>query len=92
MPHAFTEHGALMLASVLNSAVAVQASILVVRTFVKLRQILTTHTELANKLTDLEGRLGTNDKAIRSLFATIRQLMTPPPSSGRKVGFKVGQA
>jgi hypothetical protein len=63
---------------------------LIVRSFIKLRQILASHTELARKLTDLENRLGTHDKAIRSLFDTIRQLMAPPPSSGRKIGFRVG--
>src|SRR5215475_3025437 len=55
LPHAFTEHGALMLASILNSATAVQASIAVVRAFIRLREILATHTELAGKLAELEN-------------------------------------
>lgn len=60
-PYAFTEHGAVMLASVLNSPVAVQASIRVVRAFVRLREDLATHKELAGKLTELERRIETHD-------------------------------
>jgi hypothetical protein len=66
LPNAFTEHGAVMLASVLNSPVAVQASIRVVRAFIKLRELLGTQHKLALKLLQLEKRLGEHDEEIRS--------------------------
>src|SRR5215470_18035155 len=78
LPYAFTEHGAVMLASVLNSSVAVQASIQVVRGFVKVREILGTHRKLAIKLIELESRIHGHDEDITALFEAIRQLMEPP--------------
>jgi hypothetical protein len=84
LPHAFTEHGAVMLASVLNSQVAVAASIQVVRAFVQLRGILATHAELARKLDQLERRY---DARFRVVFAAIRQLMEPPPPERKRIGF-----
>lgn len=89
-PYVFTEQGVAMLSAVLKSKTAVQVSIAIMKAFVMLREILSSNKELAQKLSDLESRLGTHDKAIRSLFATIRQLMAPPPSSGRKIGFRTG--
>jgi phage regulator Rha-like protein len=89
LPYAFTEHGAIMLASVLNSPRAVQASIYVVRAFVRLREFLSTHKELAQKLTELERRIGKHDKAIQAIVETIRQLMRPPEKPKRKIGFRV---
>lgn len=89
LPFAFTEHGAIMAASVLNSPRAVEASIFVVRAFVKLRQLLTTHKELAHKLTELERRLGDHDEAIVTIFQAIKELMEPPPGPPkRKIGFR----
>ncbi len=88
LPFVFTEYGAIMAANVLNSERAIEVSVLIVRAFVKLREISTTHKEFAKKLTELEQKLGTHDKAIRSLFTTIRELMTPPLSSKRKIGFR----
>jgi len=73
----FTEHGVLMAANVLNTPRAIEVSVLVVRAFIKLRQMLVSHKEMAHKLAELERRLGTHDASIRSLFATIRTLMTP---------------
>jgi hypothetical protein len=91
LPYVFTEHGAVMLASVLNSPIAVRASIQVVRAFVKLREVLNTHKELALKLQLLENKSDTHDKEIRVLFEAIKQLMQPPPNPPRKkVGFKIG--
>jgi phage regulator Rha-like protein len=78
-PYAFTEHGAIMAANVLNSPRAVRISVLVVRAFVRLRQVLTTHRELARKLEELENRIGTHDVAIRQLVSAIRELMEPEP-------------
>jgi hypothetical protein len=87
LPYAFTEHGAVMLASVLNSPVAVQASIQVVRAFVKLREFLGTQQKLAAKLLELEKRVGEHDGEIAALFEAIRQLMEPPEKPGRRIGF-----
>ncbi|HUW19515.1 MAG TPA: ORF6N domain-containing protein [Sedimentisphaerales bacterium] len=87
-PYAFTEHGAIMAASVLNSERAIQASIYVVRAFVKLRQMLATHKELAKKLTELERKLQTHDEQIKTLFDAIRELMLPPQTEPKKqVGY-----
>ncbi len=69
LPHAFTEHGAIMAANVLNSRQAVQMSVFVVRAFIKLREVLATHRELADKLTELERKVGTHDKALVSIIA-----------------------
>ena len=87
LPHVFTEHGAIMVASILNSQRAIDMSIFVVRAFVKLREILTTHKELAKKLEELERRVSTHDGAIRSLVTAIRQLMTPAVVKKHKIGF-----
>jgi phage regulator Rha-like protein len=77
MPYAFTEHGAIMAANVLNTQRAIEVSMYVVRTFVRLRQLLATNKELARKLAELERKLENHDDSIRSLFDAIRQLMTP---------------
>jgi len=86
-PYAFTEHGAVMLATVLNSPVAVHASIHVVRAFVKLRELLSTHRELAKKLADLEKRIEEHDEEITAIFEAIRQLMEPPDKPSKRIGF-----
>jgi hypothetical protein len=85
LPYVFTEHGAIMLASVLNSPVAVQTSVLVVRAFVKLREMLITHKDLARKLADMEKKY---DSQFKVVFDAIRQLMTPPATKKRKIGFR----
>jgi hypothetical protein len=88
LPVAFTEHGALMLASVLNSPVAVEASVRVVRAFVLMREQLAAHKELAQKLSELESRVSGHDESIQNLFEAIRQLVEPPPPENRKqIGF-----
>lgn len=89
LPHAFTEHGAIMAANVLNSPRAVEVGVYVVRAFVKLRQFLATHKELAQKLAELEQRVDGHDDAIRQLIEAIRQLMAPPPEPKRRgrIGF-----
>jgi len=86
-PNTFTEHGAVMLATVLNSPVAVHASIQVVRAFVKLRELLSTHRELAKKLADLEKRIEEHDEEITAIFEAIRQLMEPPGKPSKRIGF-----
>jgi hypothetical protein len=84
LPYAFTEHGAVMRASVLNSPVAVQASIQVVRAFIHLREILATHKELARKLAELEQKY---DKQFKAVFDAIRELMAPPKKERKQIGF-----
>jgi hypothetical protein len=86
LPYAFTEHGALMLASVLNSPIAVAASIQIVRAFVHLRELATTHKDLARKLESLERKYDTQFKVV---FDAIRQLMTPPAQQRLRIGFRV---
>ncbi len=88
LPYVFTEHGAIMLANVLNSPGAVQASIQVVRAFVKLRELLSTNKELAIKLKQLEGKIEKHDEEIRLIFKAIRKLMATPERKQRKIGFK----
>jgi hypothetical protein len=88
LPHAFTEHGAIMAANVLNSKQAVRMSVFVVRAFVKLREVVGTHKELAEKLTELERKLGTHDKAIVSIIAALRGLTEPTKRKARAIGFR----
>jgi len=88
LPVAFTEHGAIMLASVLNSDVAVQASVRVVRAFVRLREMVAANAQLASKLEELEHRLDSHDEAIVDLFATLKRLLEPPePPKRREIVF-----
>jgi hypothetical protein len=89
LPWVFTEHGAIMLASVLNSPVAVNASVKVVRAFVRLRELLASNRELAQKLGELERKLEGHDVAIRNLFEAIRQLLHSPEPQRRQIGFQV---
>jgi hypothetical protein len=86
-PVAFTEYGAVMVASVLNSKRAVDVSVYVVRAFVKLREMLGAHRELAQKLSELETKVESHDRRIRLLFEAIRQLMEPPMPKSRRIGF-----
>lgn len=88
LPYVFTEHGALMAASVLNTERAVKVSVFMVRAFVRLRELVATHKELAIKLKELEQRVGAHDQAIIELVQTIKQLMEPPaPKPKRRIGF-----
>lgn len=89
--YAFTEHGAIMAATVLNSETAVGMSVTVVRAFVQLRELLSTHRELAAKLAQLERKLEGHDVAIANLFEAIRQLLgAGEPGHKRKIGFHRG--
>lgn len=91
LPLAFTEHGTIMAATVLNSERAVGMSIYVVRAFVQLRDLLTSNKELAKRLEDLEARitrkLATHDQTIASMLKAIRELMNPPVPKRRGIGF-----
>lgn len=83
-PYAFTEQGVAMLSSVLRSDRAVMVNIEIMRTFVKLRRLLASNAELADKLDSLEAKY---DRQFKVVFDAIRQLMTPPPASKRRIGF-----
>ena len=84
LPYAFTEHGAVMLASVLNSPVAVDVSIQIVKTFIRLRELLANNKELAKKIEELEKKYDTQFKIV---FDAIRQLMSAPEPKKKKIGF-----
>ena len=88
LPYAFTEHGAIMGANVLNSKQAVAMSVFVVRAFVTLRETLATHRDLADKLTELERKVGTHDKALVSIIAAIRELTDSPKRKAHAIGFR----
>ena len=89
LPYVFTEQGVAMLSSVLHSKRAIQVNIAIMRTFVKLKAILSTHKELAHKLNELERKIEKHDVDIQSIFEAIRQLMAPPPEKPRRmIGFK----
>lgn len=88
LPYVFTEQGVAMLSSILNSERAIQVNIAIMRTFVNLRQIFSTHKELAHKLNQLERKIEKHDEDISSIFEAIRQLMMPQPEKPRRrIGF-----
>jgi phage regulator Rha-like protein len=91
LPYAFTEHGVAMLASVLHSDRAAQMNILIVRAFVKLREILATHKDLARAIEDVGRRLDKHDQQIEAIIETINRLLAPEPvPPARRIGFNAG--
>ena len=88
-PYAFTEQGIAMLSSVLRSSRAIQVNIAIMRAFVHLREILSTHKDLVHKLEALEQKYGVHDRQIRGIFEAIRQLMSPEAKPQRRIGFDV---
>ena len=85
LPYVFTEHGALMLANVIKSATAIEVSILVVRAFARLREIIRTHKDLQQKIEDMEKKY---DKQFQIVFEAIRELITPKEEKPkRRIGF-----
>ena len=87
LPLVFTEHGILMLSSVLNSQRAIQVNIAIMQVFVRIKQMLSAHKELAHKLEQLEQKVGKNSKDIRLIFQAIHQLMQPTPGKTSRIGF-----
>ena len=85
LPYAFTEHGAIMAATILNSPRAVEMSIFVVRAFVKLREMLSSHKDLKRKIEEMEKKY---DSQFKIVFNAIKELMSPPEKPIRKIGFK----
>jgi cell division septum initiation protein DivIVA len=92
LPYAFTEHGAIMAATVLNSEQAVEMSVFVVRAFVRLREMLAANKELAARIEELEEHLATHDGAIQEIFHVIKKLMNLPPRRRSKIGFALPPA
>lgn len=88
LPYAFTEHGAIMAANVLNSDRAVEASVHVVRAFVRLRQMMVSNQELARKVEELERKY---DSQFKIVFDAIRALMKPPERKRKQIGFHAKQ-
>ena len=85
-PYAFTEHGAIMAATILNSPGAIEMSIFVVRAFVKLREMLIQHKDLKYKIEEMEKKY---DSQFKIVFNAIKELMAPPEKQVRKIGFKI---
>ncbi|HPO15489.1 MAG TPA: ORF6N domain-containing protein [Candidatus Hydrogenedentes bacterium] len=91
-PYAFTEHGTIMAASVLNSHRAIEVSIFIVRAFIKLRKTVAEHRELARKLDELEHKLSAHDQQILTIVKTIKQMASPAPlPKKRRIGFNTGE-
>lgn len=88
-PYAFTEHGAIMAATVLNSERAVEMGVFVVRAFVRRREMLATNRKLAGKIYELENRLDTHDSTIQDLIEAIKELMTPEDPPRKRIGFQL---
>ena len=87
LPYVFTEHGAIMAATILNSPSAVEMSVFIVRAFVQLREMLSSNAELAEKLLELEHKVSGHDQAIAGVIDAIRQLMMPATGNSRPIGF-----
>lgn len=88
LPYAFTEQGVAMLSSVLRSPRAVKVNIEIMRAFVRLRRLLQSNAELSKKLDELEAKY---DAQFKVVFQAIRELMTPPPASSKRIGFRPGK-
>jgi len=86
-PMTFTEQGVAMLSSILRSNRAIEVNIAIMRAFVQLRKMISSHKELAHKLSELEQRLEGHDEQIRVIFEAIKQLMAPPEKPGKRIGF-----
>jgi len=89
LPYVFTQEGVAMLSGVLRSPRAVQVNVAIMRAFVRLRETLALHKELAHKLAELERKIENHDENIRSLFEAIHQLMVPPEQPRKEIGFHV---
>ena len=90
LPFVFTEHGVVMLSSVLKSERSVQMNILVVRAFVKLREMLASHKDLAHKMIDLERQQRAHGQQLAAVYTMVRRLMEPPRKRKRPIGFTIG--
>ncbi|MBI5699430.1 ORF6N domain-containing protein [Candidatus Saganbacteria bacterium] len=87
-PYAFTEQGIAMLSGILNSKRAIHVNIMIMRTFIRLKQMITTHKELAHKIEELERKYKKHDIEIETIFGAIKKMLEPPKSPPRKFGFQ----
>jgi aminoglycoside N3'-acetyltransferase len=88
LPYAFTEQGIAMLSGILNSKRAIHVNIMIMRTFIRLKQMITTHKELAHKIEELERKYKKHDVEIETIFGAIKKMLEPPKSPPRKFGFQ----
>ncbi len=88
LPYAFTEHGVLMLASVLKSEKAMQVSIRIIEIFVKMREMLSVHKDILLKLEQMERKITGHDEDIQLVFQHLKQLLNPPQQPRRRIGFR----
>jgi hypothetical protein len=89
LPFVFTEHGAVMLASVLNSERAIEVNVQIVRIFTRLRELVLTHKDILLKLEQIERKAVKQDDDIKLIFEYLRELLNPPSEPMRKIGFKI---
>lgn len=89
LPYVFTEHGAVMLASVLNSDRAIEVNIQIVRIFTKLREMILTNKDILLKLEQLENKVSSHDENIQMIFEALKQLLNPPQEPRPAIGFKL---
>lgn len=88
MPYAFTEQGVSMLSSVLNSDIAIEVNIRIIRIFTKLREMVSTRKDILLKLEQLERKVTAHDEDIQMIFNALKQLLNPPQEPRRKIGFR----
>lgn len=88
-PFAFTEQGVAMLSSILNSERAIEVNILIIRAFVKLRELISTHKKVELKIREIENKLNEHDEQIVKIIQLINELLTPPEKSKRRIGFNI---
>ncbi len=91
LPYGFTENGVAMLATVLRSDRAIKISIHIIKTFVKLRQVISSHKELASQLNKLEDKVDNHDTAIKAIFEAIQQLIKQPKEPKKRIGYKINE-
>ncbi|PJA52345.1 MAG: hypothetical protein CO167_08995 [Candidatus Marinimicrobia bacterium CG_4_9_14_3_um_filter_48_9] len=88
LPYAFTEHGAIMAAGVINTEKAIEVSIFIVRAFIKLREMINTHQMLKKKIIEIEARLSGHDEQLTQMVQLLKQMLDPkPPATKRRIGF-----
>jgi len=88
LPYAFTEHGAIMAAGVINTEKAIEVSIFIVRAFIKLREMINTHQMLKKKIIEIEARLSGHDEQLTQMVQLLKQMLDPkPPPTKRRIGF-----
>jgi hypothetical protein len=91
LPYVFTEHGVAMLSSVLNSELAIEMNILIIRAFIKLREMIATHKDLARKIEDIERQQKKHSQQLAAVYSIVKQLIEAPLKPPKTIGFRVGK-